>query len=298
LFAFNYIQGQEKSFNFLELKYSNGSTFAKIDLTQGGSLQELKLGNKALISTENEIQCNNIFRSSILFPFANRIKNGRYQFKNQAYELEKNEDNGQNAIHGLVYDKTFRLVGHEASETSASVTMAYEETQPVSGFPFKYGIILKYVLTANTLELHVEIRNKDKAKFPFSLGWHPYFKTNDLYNCYLKLKSQKKILVDGHMIPNGEDEINWDGFLKIEDKAFDDCFILNTNKAEFKTPDYHIEFSFSPHKNYLQLYTPNDRKSIAIEPQTSPANSFNTKKGLQILHPNEKFNLSWKIKLK
>jgi aldose 1-epimerase len=68
--------------------------------------------------------------------------------------------------------------------------------------------------------------------------------------------------------------------------------------VELKTPEYHLDFSFSSEENYLQLYTPNDRKSIAIEPQTAPANSFNTKVGLKILQPNERYQLSWKLNLK
>jgi len=59
-----------------------------------------------------------------------------------------------------------------------------------------------------------------------------------------------------------------------------------------------LEFHFSTDENYLQIYTPNDRKSIAIEPQTAPANSFNSKIGLQVLKPEETYNLNWKINFK
>jgi aldose 1-epimerase len=198
----------------------------------------------------------------------------------------------------LVHDKTFRFIGQEISEKKASAILSYEETQPVLGFPFKYDLILEYVLTNESLRLNVEIKNKDQQAFPFSLGWHPYFKTDDLYNSHLKINSHKKILVNDKMIPNGETDIDWNGFLKIEDKAFDDCFVLNTNSVELKTSEYHLDFSFSSEENYLQLYTPNDRKSIAIEPQTAPANSFNSKVGLKILQPNERYQLSWKLNLK
>lgn len=298
MFTINQIQNPKKIECYLELKNSEASCYAKIDLMLGGSLQELRLGNKTLISSENMPAYHTAFMSSILFPFANRIENGKYSFNNKNYELYKNEADRHNALHGLVYDKTFQFISQTKSTNKTSIVLSYDETQPYSGFPFKYNLTLEYVLSENSLELNVKIKNNDQHAFPFSLGWHPYFKTNDLYNTYLSIYSNKKILVNDKMIPNGEEIVNWNSLHKIEDKTFDDCYVLNTNSVELKTPEYHLEFQFSSEKNYLQLYTPNSRNSIAIEPQTAPANSFNTGMGLQILQPNDGYDLSWKINLK
>jgi len=294
LFTLDHLQNQNKSKDYLELKNSDNSCFAKIDLTQGGSLQDLKFGGQDLLAPQN----TSAYTSSILFPFANRIEEGHFSFNGNTFVLKKNEGNRNNAIHGLVFDKAFKLIAQEVSESSASITISYDETQPVSGFPFKYGIKLHYMLSKNALELKVEVENKDHSAFPFSLGWHPYFKTDDLFNSHLKMSSRKKILVNEKMIPNGDHDIEWTGFHQIKDQTFDDCFVLDTNIIEFKTSAYHFEFEFSTLENYLQLYTPGNRKSIAIEPQTAPANSFNNNIGLQVLKPNESYHLSWKITLK
>lgn len=298
MFIINHIQDQTKGINYLELKDSEASSYAKIDLILGGSLQELKLLDKTIISNKNMPPYHQAYMSSILFPFTNRIENGTYNFNDITFKLHKNESGGHNAIHGLVHDKTYQLIEQEISEENASVVISYDETNPHLGFPFKYSISLKYVLSKDALELKVEILNNDQKSFPFSLGWHPYFKTDDLFNSELKLNSNKKLLVNDEMIPNGEMQIAWKGFLKIKDEGFDDCFVLNTNHVELKTQEYHFEFHFSTGENYLQIYTPNDRKSIAIEPQTAPANSFNNGIGLQILQPDETYDLNWKINLK
>ena len=294
MFTIDHIQSQSNSTDYLELKHVDGTSLAKIDLTQGGSLQELKFGGQDLLAPQNI----SAYTSSILFPFANRIEDGHFSFNGNTFVLKKNEGNGNNAIHGLVFDKTFKLIAQEASESSASITLSYNETQPVSGFPFNYGIKLHYMLSKIALELKIDIENKGQNAFPFSLGWHPYFKTDDLFNSHLKMYSRKKIIVNDQMIPNGEADIEWNGFDQIKNQIFDDCFVLETNKIEFKTSTYHIELEFSTEDNYLQLYTPNNRKSIAIEPQTAPANSFNNNIGLRVLKPNESYNLSWKITLK
>ncbi len=294
MFTINHIQNQNKPTDYLELNHEDGTSFAKIDLAFGGSLRQLKFGGQDVLAPEDI----STYTSSILFPFANRIENGHYIFNGKTYVLNINEGNRNNAIHGLVFDKAFKLIDKKSSNTSASVTMSYEETQPESGFPFKYGIRLQYILSKKTLELHIEIDNNDQYAFPFSLGWHPYFKTVDLFNSHLKMHSRKKIVVNDKMIPKGDTDIEWNGFDQIKDQFFDDCFVLDTNKVELKTSAYHLEFEFSTDDNYLQLYTPSDRKSIAIEPQTAPANSFNNNIGLQVLKPNESYNISWKITLK
>ena len=298
MYSSKHIQDSINTVDYLELKNSDNSSYAKIDLILGGSLQELKFLDKTIISNNNMQLYHEAYMSSILFPFANRIENGTYNFNDKTFELHKNESSGHNAIHGLVHDKVYQLIEQDISEKYASVLVSYTETNPDSGFPFKYSISLKYILSNDALELKVKIENKDQNAFPFSLGWHPYFKTEDLQNTYLKIKSSKKLRVNDKMIPIGEENHDWNGFVKIEDKAFDDCFVLNSNNAELKTTEYQLEFHFSTDENYLQIYTPNDRKSIAIEPQTAPANSFNSKIGLQVLKPEETYNLNWKIDLK
>lgn len=281
----------------IELRNSDSSSYAKIDLSLGGSLQELKLANQVLISAEG-MPYDSTFSSAVLFPFANRIDNGKYRFNNKNFQLDQNETERQNALHGLVFDKSFSQDNQGSSSENAWVELTFKETQPISGFPYKYGLSLRYILSETSLDLNVEVINNDQWDFPFSLGWHPYFRTSHLHNSHLKFKSNKKLVVNNKMIPIGEAKINWKEFLKIEEKTFDDCFVLNDNKVEFKTPEYHMELVFSPANKYLQIYTPKDRKSIAIEPQTAPANCFNTGVGVQVLRPNETYNLSWKINLK
>jgi len=49
--------------------------------------------------------------------------------------------------------------------------------------------------------------------------------------------------------------------------------------------------------NFLQVYTPPHRKSIAIEPMTCAPNAFNNEQGLIILAPFESFSASWGISM-
>jgi aldose 1-epimerase len=49
----------------------------------------------------------NTFKSSILFPFPNRVKDGKYDYGEHTYELSINDLHFNNAIHGLVHDQKF-----------------------------------------------------------------------------------------------------------------------------------------------------------------------------------------------
>jgi aldose 1-epimerase len=297
LFTVQHILNKENSSNYLELKNSDNSSYAKIDLTLGGSLQDLILQNKTIISSKNTLPYEKSFASSILFPFTNRIENGEFIYNSKKHQLNKRLD-GYNAIHGLVYDKTFQFINQTSKDDVVSVSVGYHELSQTSGFPFKYAIILNYSLSKEALQLQVEVKNTDSISFPFTLGWHPYFASSDLNQTFLMMNSQKKLVVNERMIPIDEVQIDWNSPLQIESKLFDDCFILNSNKVTLKTPDYHLDFNFSPEENYFQVYTPDNRKAIALEPQTAPANSFNSKRGLKILEPNENYDLTWEIKLK
>jgi aldose 1-epimerase len=70
---------------------------------------------------------------------------------------------------------------------------------------------------------------------------------------------------------------------------------LNTNLIGFTTPEYNIKLETNTKENYLQIYTPENRKTIAIEPMTGICDSFNNKKGLQILHSNEEHEVKWNL---
>ncbi|WP_418508534.1 aldose 1-epimerase [Corallibacter sp.] len=266
------------------------NTYAKINLTQGGALQSLVYGNKIIID-ENQ---NYPYASSLLFPFANRVEKAKYTFNKTSYELETSAVDNVNAIHGLIYNKTFQVL----DKNESSVKLVFNQTEKHKGYPFLYQILLAYTLKSNGLELQMDIKNLDSQSIPFSLGWHPYFSTSNLQESFLIMDTSKRFLVNEIMIPNGQEDIQWSNTNAIGDKSYDDCFELNTNQVILKTPDYQLKLTSQPKADYLQVYTPNDRNSIAIEPQTAPANSFNSQIGLQVIEPNATYTQKWLIEIK
>ena len=289
--------GNSKSNNYIDIENQKKTASARIYLDMGASLQELVLDNKTIIEDLKPLTYNNTYASSILFPFANRIKDGEYIYNNTVYNLEINESGNHNALHGLVYNKPFKITEKLENETFASVKLIYNEENESVGFPYKYSMQLEYVLTELTLDLHVTVKNTDNKAFPFTLGWHPYFLSKNLYNSSLVFDSETEITFDNRCITTGTKNFNEGTHFEIKDKQLDNCFILKSNDITFKTPDYNLLMSASSKESFLQIYTPPKENIIAIEPTTGVSNSFNNGMGLQILEPNNTYQLNWNIKL-
>jgi len=285
----------ENGFSFLELKNTRGAAKAIISLNEGARLQKLSFKRISVIDDELSLPYKETFASSILFPFANRIKNGLYSFEGEKHQFICNENEKENALHGLVYNKKFELIERELSKNSCSVTLLYQEKEKSKGFPFFYNIYVKYTLKENKITVSVKVKNTDNNSFPFTLGWHPYFNSNDLHNSNLKFQSIKKIKFDDNLITSNVVDYSEKTPFQINDKQLDDCYVLKDNLIEFTTPDYTIKIGSDTKENYLQLYTPANQNKIAIEPMTGVSDSFNNKLGLQILEPNKAYNLKWNI---
>lgn len=285
----------ENTSSFLELKNNNNTANARISLNEGGRLQELKFKDVFLIKDQPNFDYKVSYASSILFPFASRIQEDKYVFEEKEYQFYLNET-GKNALHGLVYNQKFELISKEENTNFCAVTIAYKETKVIDGFPYTYEMYATYTLFENDISLSIKIKNTDAKTFPFTLGWHPYFLSDDISKSALSFKSDQKIEFDESLITKKVIDHKTEEEFKIEDKQLDDCFILNSDIVGFKTPSYQIEITTDQIENYLQLYTPKGFSIIAIEPMTGVSNSFNNKIGLQVLNPNESYSVTWNVK--
>ena len=285
------------SHSALKIENSSKTIFAKICLNDGASLQELKLFGRTLIKNLCPLEYKNTYASSILFPFANRIKDGTYTYNNETYKFPVNEVPNNNALHGLVFDKTFDVIDETTTENSASVKLLYKEDKKSEGFPFTYSIQLEYRITETTLDLNVEVKNTDSETFPFTLGWHPYFLSSNLSESLLSFESTKKMVFSERMITTETTNNPDPSEMLLKDKQLDDCWELDKTEVEFATPNYNLSINSSEENCFLQAYTPPLVNVIAIEPTTGVSDSFNNKIGLKTLAPNATYQLDWSLKL-
>ncbi|MCL5031045.1 MAG: aldose 1-epimerase [Bacteroidetes bacterium] len=310
---------EKESSNFSEVVIKNNCTneFLTILPDFGARLKELWLSNgKENISVLKRVRCidsnnrDDIFTNAKLSPFAGRIKDGQYLFNNINYNLQLNYQEEGNACHGFIYNKKFQMINKEVNDEYAYCKLRYEYDNEDDGYPFTYSIDLTYRLSANDgLTCTTKIVNHSKSVIPISDGWHYYFDLGmDVNELKLQLDVSKIIELDTRLIPTGTktvfDEFNCPEILGT--RHFDSCFEVNGNNgkattrliSERRNIDLHLwQETGSSKYDYIVVYTPPDRKSIAIEPMTSNVNSFNNGEGLIVLQPNEEYNSSFGIRL-
>lgn len=283
--------------SYLELENTTGVSKAQICLNQGGRLSDFIFNHIQILAPLTAQTYAVHYASSILFPFANRIKNGAFTFNDVNYQLACNEVEKNNALHGLVYNKIFSCEHQEVSASHAAVTLSYTGNGLQQGFPFKYRIKLNYTLNNQGLQLAVQIDNVDTQPFPFTVGWHPYFLSESLENSSINFDSVVTYKTDEQQIIT--DTIPWNQEMPwlLNEKQLDDCYALRTHVIDFYTPAYKLSMISSAPKNFLQLYTPQQPNVIAIEPMTGITDCFNNGIGLQILHPKDTFRVQWDVSI-
>lgn len=274
----------------------------KIFPNLGGSIQELVANGTQIIDgiTIDEDGLNDYkstYKSSVLFPFPNRIEDGKYEYKGNSYQCEINEPAVNNAIHGLVYNKSFEMVECQIYEERAKIILRYTSDGNLPGFPFPFELDLVYRISfQGGLSLSLIAKNTGSEPFPYGMGWHPYFCSENLNDASFSFSSKNFYACNNRSIPFNTKDSELPEKFTLEDQTFDDAFSLNKARCDFNTDTYNLSLDFKyPEGTYLQIYTPPHRKNIAIEPMTCVANSFNNKFGFTELFPGD--SDTWRIDL-
>lgn len=116
----------------------------------------------------------------VLFPFPNRIRDGRFTWAGRNYQLPLNDPAQKNAIHGFACRHPWRVVASGANATSAWITGQFQASvdapECIPLWPADYQLTLTIRLGFGSLRLEAEVFNPDTQPLPFGLGYHPYFK--------------------------------------------------------------------------------------------------------------------------
>ncbi len=235
------------------------------------------------------------YKSAKLSPFVCRLAGGTYTYEEKSYEFLNKFPDGS-AIHGILYNKPFEVSETVTLTDSASILLSYLYQKDDPAFPFSYLITVKYTLkTGGRLELETSVKNLSERRIPMADGWHPYFNLEGKVNDWLfSFRSKKMLIFNEKLIPLGG-LVDYPDFYeptRIGDTFLDNCFLLEPTvdkpAAVLENPANGLRLSFYPdsHYPYLQIYTPGDRESIAIENLSAAPDAFNNELGLIHLEPD------------
>ncbi len=249
------------------------------------------------------------FKGCNLFPYPNRVAGGRYRLGTEMLELPINFPLENNAIHGLIYKLPFQIEEKTENEDGCTLTLGYLQHEALSCYPFNFELKTTYSLSrSHGFTCATTITNTSPQSMPMGQGWHPYYTVaaTSIDELNIQLPTVEQIELDSGKIPTGS-VLTGTRFTSPEalvNITLDDCYRLasGTGRAEviLENPKTELRLHLWQEKgadkyNYLQIYTPPNRTSIAVEPMSCPPNALNSGDGLIILKPGESADLCWGI---
>ena len=244
------------------------------------------------------------FAGSKLSPFPNRIFAGKYVFENQEYQLPINEIELNNNLHAILHSRYFDVVSSQASTGCANLILNHSYLGTDKGFPFPYDIEIRFTYSVKETIIETVLINTGDTNMPIGDGWHPYFRFSDISKLQLQLGTAERVSsLAGNVTGNVH---GFEAGKLIGEDQLDDCFLVKENKRfEVNLMDQSTGINLTcwqesqkQQYQYLQIYTPPNRKEIAVEPVTCPPNAFNSGAGLIVLKPGESKNLKVGIAVK
>jgi aldose 1-epimerase len=296
---------------FVELKLDSETAVTATISTAGAALKRLTVGGTDLISITSGHDLNPYADGLVMAPWANRIDGGKWKLDGQELQLEVNDPSMNNAIHGLVSQTIFKI----ANQTDSSVTLT-TLIHPTAGYPFNLEISVTYELTSDGIDVKHNAINQSENAAPFVVGAHPYLQISGTPTEELEIKSSVRTvdLVNDQKIPIGKQDISGSEFDITDWRGLSTCnfdhgfsnlvrdsngrghHLLRAPSGEqldiWQSAEMNYAFIFTP-DFYYNNGDPTPRTAIAIEPQTGPANAFNSKEDLIWIEPNQAFEASW-----
>jgi len=243
----------------------------------------------------------------VLVPWPNRLRDGRYVFDGQQFQLPLSEPKARNAIHGLGRWERWRAMEHQPDAITLRLDIA-----PQTGWPFEVRVEVRYAVdAARGLAVTASATNLGTRRAPFGAGFHPYFSLGDaaLGDVTLTVPAGQRLILDEVQVPVGEQSVDNTPYdlrsgKKLGSLRMDDCFTeVSTEQgrgvASLATKAGGALLWFDETYRYLQVFTPENliggRPAVAIEPMTCAPDAFNSGHGLIVLEPGGTWAGTWGI---
>ncbi|KAI3553051.1 aldose 1-epimerase [Colletotrichum abscissum] len=223
--------------------------------------------------------------------YANRIKNGTFEIDGEKYQIDLNDNNGLDTLHGGSdgWDwRNFTIVSH----TNNSITFSFTDPDGKEGFPGEVVSLITYTLNGWNWDFKM-IAVPTTKKTPIMLSSHTYWNLDGFSNNETSLAlnhtlhmpyNGQRVGVDNILIPTGEILANEKGsvndfwsapkqigadFSKPELKnncgfnctGYDNCWIVNRNDLgpyNWRTEGYVARMQSEWSGIQLEVYTDQD----------------------------------------
>jgi aldose 1-epimerase len=221
----------------------------------------------------------------VLFPFPNRIRDGRFTFEGAEYQVNPPR-------HGFVRDKVWEVIDQDTSEDEGAWIRSRFDARDypeaiLSQFPFPFTVEMTHRLRDGKLSIHLTATNTGERAMPMGFGLHPYFRrpahgtiqvpAHNRWELTDSLPTGKVLELDEaydlrqpHDLAGLVLDDIYRGLSETE-PGVTQCRLTDSDRRT----ETVVEFSASQFP-FVVVYTPPAlRQAICIEPNTCPTDAFN-----------------------
>lgn len=249
---------------------------------------------------------------AVLAPWPNRIRDGRYSFEGEDYQLPLTEPSRGTAIHGLVTWLRWDVRSHTASAVELAVDLP-----PTPGYPFGLTVATRYELGHDGLTVATTGTNTGAHTAPYGVGFHPWLSPGPgpLDEAELQLDATQWVPTDQRLLPTGVAELPQEFDFRrartVGATELDDAFLGATYDAEGLswvrlrgTDGRTAAVWMDETMQCWQLCTGDQvgdvasrRAGLAAEPMSCIADAFRSGDRLIRLAPGERHTVRWGLQL-
>ncbi|WP_067494742.1 aldose 1-epimerase family protein [Actinoplanes sp. TFC3] len=278
----------------------------------GGTLRHYSVGGREVLDGFGPDEIAPASAGTVLAPWPNRIRDGRYTFEEQNYQLALTEPARQTALHGLVSWSRWKL----AEQRTDSVTLEYDLPAQV-GYPWDLTLRTRWTVSADGLRSDQEVTNTGDANAPWGFSVHPYLQLPGVAvdDTLMRVPGQSRILADSRLLPIGAVKVHGTEFDYTEPRRIGDAVLDTTwgdlirdegggSSVTIAAPDgsQSVTVWGDDKFHWWQVFTGDTlegerfRRSFAIEPMTCPPDAYRSGRDLIVLAPGGSWQGSWGVR--
>ena len=288
-----------------EVELTAGDATLAVDL-RGATLRRLSVGGWEVLDGYAAGTVAPGWPGAVLLPWPNRIREGRWTWEGEDLQLDVDSPQEPHAIHGLLAWQPWVVL----AQADRSVTLG-TTVEPQPGYPFRLAAAVDAELTPERLTCTVRVRNVGDRTAPLAAGQHPYLSVGatadgGIGDAELSLPGRTELVVEGGL-PTGERR-PFDGAVgRIGDRPLDtpltdlDRDADGWARVQVRGSAGELVLAVDRSWPWLQVYTGDTlpagryRRSVAVEPMTSPPNALADGVDLVVLASGESWSGSWSL---